>query len=205
LNIGFSFFKFTIGSFLVTASYVLVNNWDSIIVNNFFGEKVNGYYRSALILGSIPLILTTIISTRYLPQLSKLWDKGSKDSVKRFLLKISFGALLLFIVGLVGVFIVGKPIMSIFYNQYIADNGYIYFVLGYIASAIYVLGAINAIYLYVSHKVWYLTFVSVISAIVFVLASTFGSQTYGLIFVPISLIASNLLFTVLIGLRLIID
>lgn len=206
LNFDKQFFKYAIGALIITGSYVVLNNWDSLLINNVFGSDVNGYYRSATILGSIPLLLITIISTRYLPYLSEIWGKEeSKGLIKSTLRKVSTVVILLLMLGFFIVLLLGSSLLELFYTKEIAINGYMYFLWGYVNSSVYVIGAIASIYLYVSNGLRFLVKLSLFCALCFVLLSTIGALTVGLALVPISLLIACLLFTITVSVRVFID
>ena len=118
---------FALNVLISTIAYVIMGQWDSILVTNYAGSYENGIYKSVSTLATVPIVLSVILQTKLLPEFSELVHLGKITELKSELYKY------LKILGVfcITVFVVSIPLakfaLTIIYNEEIAANGLQYF------------------------------------------------------------------------------
>lgn len=118
---------FSVNVLISTMAYVIMGQWDSILVTNYAGNYENGIYKSVSTLATVPIVISVILQTKLLPEFSSLVHEGKMIELKKALYKyIKLLSLFCF-----SVFVLSIPLadlaLRIVYTPEIASNGLKYF------------------------------------------------------------------------------
>jgi len=114
---------------------LIINMSDRYVIGLFLGATFVGYYTPGYGLGMmLPKFITSIFGIVLLPNLSKFLDEDNMIAVKNTFKSSLKYFLLISIPSVVGLTIVGRPILSWFTTPEIAQEGYIILVLSSIAG-----------------------------------------------------------------------
>ncbi|MEP7103155.1 MAG: oligosaccharide flippase family protein [Candidatus Dojkabacteria bacterium] len=175
-------------------AYVIMGQWDSILVTNYAGNYENGIYKSVSTLATVPIVLSVILQTKLLPEFSHLVAQGKMKE----LVESMFRYIKILSAFCVAIFLLSIPLaglaLRIVYNQEIADNGLQYFypilggVLIYIVTSP-ILSALMALGFENRYRN-----AALIQSISFLVLSVLLINIFGISLLPILLLLANILF-----------
>lgn len=197
------FATFALNVLISTMAYVIMGQWDSILVTNYAGNYENGIYKSVSTLATVPIVLSVILQTKLLPEFSELVHLNKINELKAELYKY------LKILGVFGivVFLISIPLaklgLTIIYNEEIATNGLQYFFPILAGVLIYIFTSpILSVLMALGYEHFYRNS-AILQSILFLAISILLIGTFGITLLPVLLLLANILFLVLslIGLR----
>ncbi|MEO6729043.1 MAG: oligosaccharide flippase family protein [Candidatus Dojkabacteria bacterium] len=197
------FTMFALNTLIATMAYVIMGQWDSILVTNYAGNYENGIYKSVSTLATVPIVLSVILQTKLLPEFSELVAQGKINELKQELYK--YLKILGAFCGIV--FVVSIPLarfgLTIVYNEEIASNGLQYFFPILAGVLIYIFTSpILSVLMALGYEHFYRNS-AIIQSVLFLSVSVALIGTFGITLLPILLLIANVIFLVLnlIGLR----
>lgn len=185
-------YKYVVNIVLGNLGNALIGQWDGIITSLARGFAANGIYKSASLVGSLPQGISTILSTKLLPEYSVLITSGRLNEVKASVRKV---AIILSGIGICSAFVLvflGKPLLTFVFNLEIAENAYIYLPLIFLSSSLWaaISPAISA--LQAAGKANIYRNILVIQVALYLLTSGLLIQQ-NFIFLPVMLLISTIL------------
>ncbi|MFS8130341.1 MAG: oligosaccharide flippase family protein [Candidatus Dojkabacteria bacterium] len=188
------FARFAVNVLISTMAYVIMGQWDSILVTKYAGNYENGIYKSVSTLATVPIILSVILQTKLLPEFSTLVHEHRMQDLKKALYKyIKLLTIFCFIIFLISIPF-AQLALRVIYNDEIAINGLQYFypilggVLIYIISSpiLSALMALGKEHLYRN--------VAVIQAGSFLILSMLLIGNFGITVLPFLLLFADIVF-----------
>lgn len=193
--------RFAVNSLCITFSYTAFSQWDSILVTAAFGLSANGVYKSISLLGSASYMFSTIIQTKLLPEFSGLFrQQESTILLKRHKKNI------LSLIGICSVIFVfallfKSEFVTMFFNSEISNAGAYLLPIIFVGASLYVFAIPSVAVLQSVGKENQARNFSIMQSTGFILLSGLLAPTIGLIFIPVALIISNLIFFVIIYIK----
>lgn len=188
------FLKFAANVLVSTMAYVIMGQWDSILVTNYAGAYENGIYKSVSTIATMPVVLTVILQTKLLPEFSELVHHNKIKELKAELFKY------LKLLGgfCIVAFLISIPLahfgLSLIYNSEIADNGLQYFFPILASVLIYIFTfPVFTVLLSLGYEHLYRN-ASLIQSVLFLILSTGLIATFGISLLPTLLLLANILF-----------
>lgn len=123
------------------ASWV-VDSSDKFFISHFLGATAVGIYAAADSLGSIPIIISTVLALILPPALSKLYDENKMQELKAYLSYSLKYALVLTIPFVFGSLVLAVPILKLFSTVEAANSGHVAMTFISLDSLIYITGVI---------------------------------------------------------------
>ena len=186
-----------------TIAYVIMGQWDSILVINYAGSYENGIYKSVSTLATVPIVISVILQTKLLPEFSELVSKGKVEELLKEFYKymkiLGVFCVLVFLASL----IFAHLALTIVYTPEIANSGLQYFYPILAGVLIYIFTSpILSLLMALGYERFYRNS-AIIQAVLFLLISVLLIGVFGINLLPILLLSVNILFFILnlIGLR----
>jgi O-antigen/teichoic acid export membrane protein len=163
-------------------------------VLNVLGEYENGIYKSVSFLGLLPLSLSVVLNTSFLPKYSKLYTENKIAEIKKSMIKLTKILFALTALGLVIAIVFGKFALSIIFNSEIANKGNYLLPFVVLATMIYVNAVLAITALQAAGKEGYVRNLAIFQGLSFFVSSTILIHYLDVVILPILLLIINAIF-----------
>ncbi len=141
-----------------------VNYADRICITQFLGVAAIGAYSASYSFGTLINMLIMPVGFVLFPMLSRLWDKGNVDEVRRYLVYVTRYYLFLSLPVCVGIAFISQPLLRILANSEFVTNSMLVFwiALGLVFHGLF---QINVYAFHLIRQTHYITFILAASAV----------------------------------------
>jgi len=180
-------------------SHFVVDMSDRYVIGFFLGATFVGYYTPGYAIGKmVPTFIASTLALVLLPSVSHFYEKGKVGAVKNVLKLSTKYFLLISIPSLVGIIIVGRPILSLFTTPEIAKRGYNILVLSSIVGILIGIYNIFKQVIFLKKRTKLFTLFWAIGACVNLIGNIIFVPRIGIVAAGITTIISYLIVTALV-------
>jgi len=176
----------------------VINASDRYFISHLLNISQTGIYSAASSLANLLMLLSWPLGVVLFPSVSRLWEKGDRESVKSYFEYSIKLFLTLAIPAAVGLFILSKPLLGILAtSDFIAGGGLLVLLLS-ISVTFAGIFLISEYTIYLVKKTAWLAVINAIGAITNVFLNVILIPRIGIIGASVSTLASYLIITVII-------